>query len=504
MLFTLFTALTVSAAEPWQYSFKKETSPCFKNKGVYSQFTSPLIELDEPTEVIRLTVFATRNTDMNSGQRTEGFSNSAPAFPTFAISELKVYDKFGDLVELYEENFETNALSLDEGGLYDLCDYDINTHFHSTYSNGEAPEAYHYIDILLPDAMDKFKLEYDGRHYFYFTDPTYVAITGGTEALPWNEENFVLGEQVTDTTAIKPNTFYALRGNHFEYTRYEQQSYEPLVGEAFYHSPHGAALTPSMASVFYLENAGNGKYYMRWLKNDHYLAKYANMGGSEYAAWNDDVRLASAISFHACDTVAGAFEIKDGNLHLGQRCNIRMNWVNDAYANSDSKTYHYAWNLYEVNFDNSAIVPILQASIEKAEALIDKQGNMGEYGVDAMIPDALADAKNIVSDASASAQNMFEKNVALNAAINEYRFMYLYVLIDSVSEASLGGAIDNLEIADCVVSVTVKDDYVTKYDVSFKMSLSIEGMSATANVTASFEIVNPGQSVTITPPYRQG
>lgn len=73
-------------------------------------------------------------------------------------------------------------------------------------------------------------------------------------------------------------------------------------------------------------------------------------------------------------------------------------------------------------------------------------------------------------------------------------------LIDSVSEASLGEVIDDLEITDCVVSVTVKDDYVTNYDISFKMSLSIEGMNAAANVSASFEIVNPGQSVTITPP----
>lgn len=73
-------------------------------------------------------------------------------------------------------------------------------------------------------------------------------------------------------------------------------------------------------------------------------------------------------------------------------------------------------------------------------------------------------------------------------------------LIDSISEASLGETIDDLAITDCVVSVTVKDDYVTNYDLSFKMGLSIQGISATANVSANFEIVDPGQSVTITPP----
>lgn len=434
MLYTFFATLTVSA-DDWQFSFSKETSEAFKNKGVYQQFTSPLIELDQPTKVIRLTVFATRNTDMNSGSRTEGFSNSAPAFPTFALSELRIYDKSGKQVELWEDNFMTNAFSLDEGGLYELCDKDINTYFHSTYSRGEAPEAYHYVEITLPEPMDKFTLEYDGRHYYFYTDPTHVAITGGTEALPWNDEKFVLGARVTDVAALRPNTFYALRGSHFEYTRVENESYEPLFGDAFYHSPLGAALTPSMASVFYLEDAGNEMYYVRWLKNEHYLTRDINSGSAIYATWHDDVRNATAVTFHPCDTVAGAFEIKDETFHLGQRRNIRMCWVNDGLiANDAPNTYHYAWNVYEADFSNAAIVPLLQASIDKAESLITGQGSMGDDESDLLMSVALPAAQKIISDASASANDMFKKNVALNDAINEYRSLYLYALVDSVSE----------------------------------------------------------------------
>ena len=433
MLCALFAVLTVSAAEPWQFSFSRETSPCFKSKGVYSQFTSPLIELDEPTEVIRLTVFATRNTDMNSGQKTEGFSNTAPAFPTFAISELKIYDEDGELVELFEENYETNAYSLNEGALFELCDFDVNTHFHSTYYLGDAPQAYHYIDIFLPDAMDKFVLEYDGRQYYYFTDPTYVAITGGTEALPWNDDKFVLGEQITDVGELQPNTFYALRGSYFEYTRTQYASYEFLFGDAFYHSPHGAALTPSMASVFYLEEAGDGSYYVRWLKNDKYLSKYANMGASEYAAWHDDIREASAITFQSSESADGAFRIKSGNLNLGQRCDIRMGWVNDAYVSWDGNNVcSFDWNVYNVNFSKEAIVPLLQASIDKAEALIVEQGNVDNSDEELLITSALPAAKDVMLNASISAQDMFHKNVALDAAIKEYRCMYLSALADSM------------------------------------------------------------------------
>lgn len=465
MLCTLFAALSVSAAEPWQFSFSKETSTCFKNKGVYQQFISPMIELDEPTDVIRLTVFATRNTDDNTGYRAEGFSNSAPAFPTFAISEIRVYDANDNLIELFEENFETNALSLNEGALAYLADNDLNTHFHSTYSEGEAPQAYHYIDIMLPEELTKFRIEYDGRHYFYFTDPTYVALTAGTEALPWNEENFVLGEQVTDVEALQPNTFYALRGNYFEYTNEGSQRYEPSYGEAFYHSPLGAALTPSMASVFYLEDAGEGQYHMRWLKNNHYLATGVNLGGSGYAEWNDDVRNAAAITFHACDTVEGAFEIEEGNLHLGQRRFIRMSWVNDALLADEAEfTYNYAWNVYKVDFSNAAIVPVLQSSIEKAEALIAEQGNMGSHDDDISMPTALAAAKEIVVNASASAKEMFDKNVDLVAAINEYRGLYLYVLIDSLSSILYDEAVVFCDAETGWVAGGFPEEYKAKFE----------------------------------------
>lgn len=73
-------------------------------------------------------------------------------------------------------------------------------------------------------------------------------------------------------------------------------------------------------------------------------------------------------------------------------------------------------------------------------------------------------------------------------------------LLDEVSEASLGEVFDGLTITNCVVTVTVKDDYATNYDLSFKMAMEVQGMDVTADVTANYEIVNPGSSVTITPP----
>ena len=438
VLFALFSVLVVSAAEPWQFSFSKETSTCFKNKGVYSQFISPVCEIDEPTDVLRLTVFATRNTDKNTGTRAEGFSNSAPAFPTFVMSEIRVYDGAGNLIELNEEDFETNAYSSDEGATAYLVDNDINSYFHSTYSRGEAPQAYHYIDIFLPEEVDKFRVEFDGRHYFYYTDPTFVAITAGTEALPWVEDKFVLGEQVTDVEALQPNTFYAIKGGEWEYTPGENDRYNPYTGEAFYHSPLGAALTPSMASVFYLEDAGDGKYRMRWLKNNRYVAKGGNIDGSANTNWHDDARQAAAMTFLPSEAVDGAFEIREGNLHLGQRRYVRMAWVNNAYLDRENTVYSYAWNVYKVDFNNTAIVPVLQASIDKAEALIEEQSAIDFGGEDEFIATAVSAAKKMVVNASASAKEMFDQNVQLSSAINEYRSLYLYTILDSITNILSG------------------------------------------------------------------
>ena len=431
MLFTLLAVSGVNAQKSWQFSYSSKDA--IKEMGVYNSLKTPLIELEEPTDVIRLTVFSTKNTDDNAGYRAEGYANSSSSFPTFAIGEIRIYDGNGNLVDLTEENLETNALSLDEGALAFLVDGDKNTFFHSTYSKGEVPQAYHYIDIALPDALDKFTFEYDSRQYWFFTDPTHVAITGGTEALPWAEENFSLGEQVKDVAALKPNTFYAIRGNYFEYTRFEDGRYLPSYGEAFYHSPHGAALTPSSASVMWLEEAGDGKYYMRWLKNDHYIADPGMVTEAAYAGWHDDVSFAAPLEFFKCDSIEGAFEAKSGECLLGQRRFVKMSWVNEANRDIETSTYNYAWNIYNVNIDNSAVLPVLQQSIELAESLLEQQGNPSDDSeVAAYIP-TLNDAKKALAEKTMPAQEMFMLNAELNGLITAFRTEYLFTLLDSVN-----------------------------------------------------------------------
>ena len=90
-------------------------------------------------------------------------------------------------------------------------------------------------------------------------------------------------------------------------------------------------------------------------------------------------------------------------------------------------------------------------------------------------------------------------NVTLN--LSEETFNELYSdMIEEMNEIALSDVEGEAGIGNGSVSVTVKDDYVTNYNLSYDMSMELYGMVADATVTASVEFVNPGSSVTITPP----
>lgn len=72
--------------------------------------------------------------------------------------------------------------------------------------------------------------------------------------------------------------------------------------------------------------------------------------------------------------------------------------------------------------------------------------------------------------------------------------------IDEMNETALGDVVGEVSISDCVVAVSVKGDYVTNYDISYKMSMTVQGTEVNSTVTGNIEFVNPGEAVTITPP----
>lgn len=72
-------------------------------------------------------------------------------------------------------------------------------------------------------------------------------------------------------------------------------------------------------------------------------------------------------------------------------------------------------------------------------------------------------------------------------------------IIESMgSEAGMD--LEDMQISDAVVKITVADGYITVYDLSFKMGMTVEGVSTSAEAKATITYDNPGKDVTITPP----
>ena len=80
-------------------------------------------------------------------------NGSGKGDPVFvALGEFYLYDADGELIELGAENFSTNAQESSEGPIANICDGDINTHFHSDWHGNV--KVNHYIEITLPEGLN--------------------------------------------------------------------------------------------------------------------------------------------------------------------------------------------------------------------------------------------------------------------------------------------------------------------------------------------------------------
>ncbi len=70
---------------------------------------------------------------------------------------------------------------------------------------------------------------------------------------------------------------------------------------------------------------------------------------------------------------------------------------------------------------------------------------------------------------------------------------------ESLAEAQEGEDAD-LALANAVVTVTVADKYVKKYEIEFTMEIDFMGIQMSAETSCSVEIVKTGDDVTVTPP----
>jgi hypothetical protein len=134
--------------------------------GYSYEFSSPVITLPEPMERLRFTVSETNTGDKGSG------------YVCFALAEFYLYDENGNPITLTADNFRTNAQEPSEGPLSDIVDDDLNSYFHSTWSEDFYEE--HYIEVTLPEPLEAFSFGYFSRNGR--TVPTVTTVSEGGEA----------------------------------------------------------------------------------------------------------------------------------------------------------------------------------------------------------------------------------------------------------------------------------------------------------------------------------
>ena len=147
-------------------------------------FESELYKFDEATSTLRLTVVSTNTVDSLTANSYDGLSGGwGPGFPFFSLSELQVLDADGTPIEYIATS---NAEAINDGTIYALNDGSYAQHFHTTYSRGECPQEYHYIELELYEAVSEFKIKWATRSNYTKNMPTYVGITpAGIEYLPY-------------------------------------------------------------------------------------------------------------------------------------------------------------------------------------------------------------------------------------------------------------------------------------------------------------------------------
>lgn len=123
-------------------------------------FDSKLITLPKATNRLRFRVLRTITNN------NDGANDPSGSYPFFTMGEFYLYDADGNQVKLTADNFKTNAQETQSSSdktntVANLCDGNKATCFHSSYNT--TPNTYHYIEVTLPSAMQRFKFSFDAR-----------------------------------------------------------------------------------------------------------------------------------------------------------------------------------------------------------------------------------------------------------------------------------------------------------------------------------------------------
>ena len=341
----------------------------------YYQFTSELLTPGVTTNKIRMTVVGTMSNEKPNGNNL-----------TFALSELKIYDRNGMIVSYTaSSNADHNSLAMygtDGAGLDGLSDNNIKSYFHSMWEGYFAVADYHYVEVELERSVDAFFIEWATRLGEPKNSPMVVGITLGTDYSPSSVgEEFVLGDAVvTEAELATEKQLFVLRGNAIKsFTAADGTTYSGS-GPVYLQYAEEGDVEPSSLHVMQFIPAGDDRYLVYWPVAGKFLANSAShfngLNGWQYST--NDFASAAKVKITAIDN--GYFEMQyDGEnsaqvltLYVGAElrdgANSKMKTFDlvhkEALENGDyTKGYAlpvaFNWSIYKAGLDASTVEDLM-------------------------------------------------------------------------------------------------------------------------------------------------
>ena len=415
----------------------------------YYQFTSELLTPGVTTNKVRMTVVGTVSGEMPAGNNL-----------TFALSELKIYDRDGMIVSYTaSSNADHNTLSwsgTDGAGLPGLSDNNIKSYFHSMWNSYNAVADYHYIELTLAKSVDSFFIEWTTRLGEPKNAPTMVGITLGTDYTPSSVgDEFALGNPVTSEVELAvENQLFVLQSNSVEKFTSSNGSTYSGSGPVFMQYPERGDVDPSAAHVMQLIPAGDGRYLVYWPVSGKFLANSASsfngLNGWQYST--TDFTSAASVKITAVEngyfemqydgenssgvvTLYVAAEMRDGTSSKMKTFDLPRKQALERgdYTQGYSMPAAFNWSIYKARLDEKTVEDLsisvsqlaqiyLNSTINDANGYLAAYGNHGGYctdGEDAALRSLISSIQQSMSSMNSVAQITAAKE-SLALALSTY------------------------------------------------------------------------------------
>ena len=415
----------------------------------YYQFTSELLTLGVTTNKIRMTVVGTMSNEKPNGNNL-----------TFALSELKIYDRNGMIVSYTaSSNADHNSLAMygtDGAGLDGLSDNNIKSYFHSMWEGYFAVADYHYIELTLDRSVDSFFIEWSTRLGEPKNAPTQVGLTLGTEYSKTEiGSEFALGNPVTAEVELAvENQLFVLQSNSVKsFTTSDGYTYSGS-GPVFMQSAENGDVDPSAAHVMQLIPAGNSRYLVYWPVSGKFLANSASsfngLNGWQYST--TDFTSAASVKITAVEngyfemqydgenssgavTLYVAAELRDGTSSKMKTFDLPRKQALERgdYTQGYALPAAFNWSIYKARLDSKTVEDMvitipqlaqayLNSAINDANSYLATYGNHGGYctgGEDATLRSLISSVQQSMSSMNSIAQITSAKE-SLAAALSNY------------------------------------------------------------------------------------